>query len=183
MMAGLLTRLLSNRVESKSKGLEQTLSQIYRYLYYFEERSHSNASYVENLHSIIVTKLDRSTISRWFNNYFPISGRFWKPNMVSIDMFKPINMIKAEEYISILSIVAPNKLRFGDKKLIKGAEVYCRRTRRNVFTGMCDIATLLSSKCRTLTPNSIMNRRDCTCNGYSSRFPQYILCLWNVWDL
>ena len=62
--------------------------------------------------------------------------------MVSIDMFKPINMIKAEEYISILSIVTPNKLRFGDEKLIKGAEVYCRRTcREDVFTGMCDMAT------------------------------------------
>jgi hypothetical protein len=102
---------------------------------YFEEPSRSNASYVENLFQVTGTKVSRSTISRWFNNFFPISGRFRKPNMVPVDKFKPINLIKAEEYIVVLEKVAPNKLRFGDEKLIKGSEVYCRRTRRNVFNG------------------------------------------------
>ena len=81
------------------------------------------------------TKVSRSIVSRWFNYFFPISGKFRKPNLVPIDKFKPSNMLKAEEYISVLSCIAPDRLRFGDEKLIKGAEVYCRRTRRNVFTG------------------------------------------------
>jgi hypothetical protein len=49
---------------------------------YFDEPSRSNASYVENLFQVTGTKVSKSTISRWFNNFFPISGRFRKPNMV-----------------------------------------------------------------------------------------------------
>ena len=100
---------------------------------YFEEPSRTNASYVEGLYQATGTKVSRLTVSRWFNSFFPISGKFRKPNLVPIDKFKPLNMIKAEEYISVLSCIAPDRLRFGDEKLIKGAEVYCRCTQRNVF--------------------------------------------------
>jgi len=43
--------------------------------------------------------------------------------------------MRAREYLEELLIVALHKFRFGEEKLIKGAEVYCRRTRRNVLTG------------------------------------------------
>ena len=102
---------------------------------YFEEPSRSNASYVERLYCATGTVTSTSTVSRWFNNYFPISGGFRKPNLVPIDKFRERNCMRAQEYLDALSIIAPHKLRFGDEKLIKGAEVYCRRTRRNVLTG------------------------------------------------
>ena len=35
----------------------------------------------------------------------------------------------------MISEFAPRRLKFGDEKLLKGQEVYARRTRRNVFTG------------------------------------------------
>jgi hypothetical protein len=54
---------------------------------------------------------------------------------VPLDKFKQSNFWKAEEYLVAIASIAPKKLRFGDEKLIKGAEVYCRRTRRNVLTG------------------------------------------------
>ena len=57
---------------------------------------------------------------------------FRKPNLVPIDKFKEKNFMN---YFEALAVIAPYKLRFGDKKQIKGAEVYCRRTRRNVLTG------------------------------------------------
>lgn len=102
---------------------------------YLEEPSRSNASYVENLYAATGTSTSTSTISRWFNSFFPIKGRFCQPNMVPIDKFKPENLWKAEEYLAALAVIAPKKLRFGDEKLIKGSEVYCRKTRRNVLTG------------------------------------------------
>ena len=102
---------------------------------YLEEPSRTNASYVERLHAITGTVSSTSTVSRWFNHFFPISGRFRKPNLVPIDKFKTQNLWKAEEYLEAIATIAPKRLRFGDEKLIKGAEVYCRRTRLNVLTG------------------------------------------------
>ena len=103
---------------------------------YFEEPSRSNAGYVERLYCLTGTIVSTSTVSRWFNNYFPISGGFRKPNLVPIDKFKEKNFMRAQDYLEALAVIAPHKLRFGDEKQIKGAEVYCRRTRRNVLTGM-----------------------------------------------
>jgi hypothetical protein len=104
-------------------------------LLYFEEPTRTNASYVERLYMITGTITSTSTVSRWFNHYFPISGGFRKPNLVPIDKFKEKNFWRAQEYLEAIATIAPKKLRFGDEKLIKGAEVYCRRTRRNVLTG------------------------------------------------
>jgi hypothetical protein len=97
--------------------------------------SRSNGSYVDNLYAITGTVTSKSTISCWFKDFFPINGGFRKPNLVPVDKFKPRNLWRAAEYAEAISIIAPHKLRFGDEKLIKGSEVYCRRTRRNVLTG------------------------------------------------
>jgi hypothetical protein len=102
---------------------------------YLHEPSRSNGSYVDNLYAITGTVTSKSTISRWFKDFFPISGGFRKPNLVPVDKFKPRNLWLAAEYAEAISIIAPHKLRFGDEKLIKGSEVYCRCTRRNVLTG------------------------------------------------
>ncbi|KAL7502194.1 hypothetical protein ACHAXN_000223, partial [Cyclotella atomus] len=104
-------------------------------LLYFEEPSRTNVSYVERLYVMTGTITSTSTVSRWFNHYFPISGGFRKPNLVLIDKFKQENFWRAEEYLEAIATIAPKKLRFGDEELKKGAEVYCRRTRRCVLTG------------------------------------------------
>jgi hypothetical protein len=63
---------------------------------YFEEPSRSNASYAERLYCLTGTVTSTSTVSRWFNNYFPISGGFRKPNLVPIDKFKEKNCMRAQ---------------------------------------------------------------------------------------
>jgi hypothetical protein len=35
----------------------------------------------------------------------------------------------------VLSTIDPMRVRFGDEKLVKGRELFCHRTRKNVFTG------------------------------------------------
>jgi hypothetical protein len=102
---------------------------------YLDEPSRSNFSYVERLYCITGTLTSTATVSRWFNKAFPISGGFRKPNLAPLDKFKQSNFWKAEDYLEAIATIAPRKLRFGDEKLIKGAEVYCRRSRRNVLTG------------------------------------------------
>jgi len=68
-------------------------------------------------------------------------------NPVPIDKFKEKNCMRAQEYLEALSLIAPHKLRFGDEKLIKGVEVYCRRTRRNVLTGKLSVCMYFISHC------------------------------------
>jgi transposase len=55
--------------------------------------------------------------------------------MIPYDKFKPGNIIRAQEFVNIVPMVDPNRLKFGDEKLVKGAGVFCQRTRRNVLTG------------------------------------------------
>lgn len=127
------------QVQNRARGAgAYTFSEFDHYVLlflYLEEPSRTNASYVERLYSITGTVTSKSVVSRWFNHFFPISGKFRKPNLVPVDKFKPQNYWKAQEYLEAISLISPNRLRFGDEKLIKGAEVYCRRTRRNILTG------------------------------------------------
>ncbi|KAL3779012.1 hypothetical protein ACHAWO_010742 [Cyclotella atomus] len=108
------------------------------------EPSRTNVSYVERLYVMTGTITSTSTVSRWFNHYFPISGGFRKPNLVLIDKFKQENFWRAEEYLEAIATIAPKKLRFGDEELKKGAEVYCRRTRRCVLTAPSDFRNAYS---------------------------------------
>jgi hypothetical protein len=55
--------------------------------------------------------------------------------MIPYNKFKPGNIIRAQDFVNIVSMIDPNRLKFGDEKLVKGAEVFCRQTQRNVLTG------------------------------------------------
>jgi hypothetical protein len=129
------SQVLPNRVRGPGTKTFDELDMYVLLMLYFEEPSRSNSSYVERLYATTGTITFPSTVSRWFNHYFPISGGFRKPNLVPIDKFKEANFWRAEEYLEAIASIAPRKLRFGDEKLIKGSEVYCRRTRRNVIIG------------------------------------------------
>ena len=39
------------------------------------------------------------------------------------------------EYLLVLSVFDRSRIKFGDEKHVKGAELFCRKTRRAVFTG------------------------------------------------
>jgi hypothetical protein len=77
---------------------------------YLHEPSRSNGSYVDNLYAITGTGTSKTTISRWFKDFFPINGGFRKPNLVPVDKFKPRNLWRAAEYAEAISIIAPHKL-------------------------------------------------------------------------
>jgi transposase len=102
---------------------------------YLEEPSRSLSSYAKYLFLLTGNNVSESTVSRFWNHAFPIRGALRKPNMVPIDKFKPENILRAHEYLQIVLKICPTRVKFGDEKLLKGSEVYCRQTRRNVLTG------------------------------------------------
>ena len=102
---------------------------------YSEEPSRTLKSYVDELWDYTGKNISKSTISRFFLEYFPIQGRFVKPNLVPYDKFRPANEAKAWDFLYMMSQCAPHRVKFGDEKLLKGQELYCRLVRRNPITG------------------------------------------------
>lgn len=92
-------------------------------------------NYVHRLWEITGTRVSESTISQFFLKGFPIRGSLRKPDLIPKDKFKPDNVVRYFEYVKFIQGVDPRRIKFGDEKLLKGAEVYCRKGRRNVLTG------------------------------------------------
>jgi hypothetical protein len=79
--------------------------------------------------------VSETTTSRFLNHAFPIKVGLRKPNLVPYHKFKPENILPAWDYMRIISKVDPVWLKFGDEMHLKGAAIYCRKTRLNVLTG------------------------------------------------
>lgn len=102
---------------------------------YHHEPSRTLKGYVVGLYQLTGTIVSASTISRFFNHGFDIKGSLCKPNLIPFDKFRPENLERAVEFLLMLSVFDRSRIKFGDEKHLKGAELFCRRTRRNVLTG------------------------------------------------
>ena len=133
----LLTTAEKKQERKKGVGVHvlDDVDDVVLFMLYQQEPGRSKASYVAWLERYTGTRVSEATISRWFNHAFPIKGSLVKANVVPRDKFRPANLLKAREYLTTISFFHPERLKFGDEKLLKGAEVYCRQTRRNVVTG------------------------------------------------
>ena len=117
-----------------SKTLDVT-DEVVLYLLYLNDVSRSTQSYVSNLENLTGNRVSQTTINNWFKTGFPFKASLVNANIVPRDKFRPDNLIKAREYLTILTQLAPERIKFGDEKLLRGSEVYCRKNRRNPFTG------------------------------------------------
>jgi transposase len=62
--------------------------------------------------------------------------------MVPYDKFRPSNYEKALIYITVITLMDPARIKFGDEKHIEGNVLYCRKVRRDILTGIVpDIMT------------------------------------------
>jgi hypothetical protein len=112
------------------------------YQMYHNNPSTSLKVYAQALMFITGTQAHPSTISRWFRFAFRFSGTMCKPNMVPYDKFRPSNYEKALIYITVITLMDPARIKFGDEKHIKGNVLYCRKVRRDILTGIVpDIMT------------------------------------------
>ena len=133
----LLTAVEKDQERTKGVGVHvlDEVDDVVLFMLYQEEPGRSRSSYVDRLEEYTGNCVSESTISRWFNKAFPIKGSLVKANVVPRDKLRPANMLKAQEYLTTISFFHPERLKFSDEKLLKGAKVYCRQTRRNVMTG------------------------------------------------
>jgi transposase len=106
---------------SKSLSLEDEL---FLLTLYCLQPSTSLARFKKSLFDMKGTKVSRMTISRWFNTRFPFKGKKVKTCNVPLDKFKPANILRWKEYILEIEGFAPHRLKFGDEKHIKGADLY-----------------------------------------------------------
>ena len=81
------------------------------------------------------TLVCRKTIANFFDHGFRIKGSLCKPNLIPYAKFRPENLDKALEYLQIVVMFDRSKLTFDDKKHIKGAELWCQKSRHSVFSG------------------------------------------------
>jgi transposase len=95
--------------------------------------------YQRELFQRTATIVSRSTISRFWKNGLEIAATLRRPDLVPIDKFKPENLERAVEYIQIVSMIDPHRLKFCDEKSLKGQEVYARKVRRNPITGVTPV--------------------------------------------
>ena len=100
-------------------------------------------SYAEGLEEYTGKKVSQSVICRWFLEAFPVTGGMVKPNLVPYDKFKPSNESRAYEYLYMLSHLAPHRIKFGDKKSLKGQELFLRLVRKNPSTG--EVAPIMTT--------------------------------------
>lgn len=55
--------------------------------------------------------------------------------LIPYDKLKPKNIERALEYVKTIAMIDRSRIKFGDEKHLKGAELFCRKTRRNILTG------------------------------------------------
>lgn len=100
-----------------------------------EEPSRSLSGYREWLYRYTGTNVSTSTIRRLLKHGFLYSANLVKPNLVPYDKFKPDNVEKAIEYMTMLKCLDFRRVVFGDEKLLKGQELFDRKARINPITG------------------------------------------------
>jgi transposase len=91
--------------------------------------------YQSHLFQINGTTVHESVISRWFHTRYSFKASFRKPNLVPIDKFKPANVQRAYDFVETIRHTNPFRLKFGDEKHLKGAELFTRYGRRDPLTG------------------------------------------------
>ena len=84
--------------------------------------------YVSGLFAHTGTLVSRQMIANFFDRGFKIRGNLCKPNLIPYDKFRPANLDKALEYLQTVAMFDRSKLKIGDEKHIKGAELWCRKT-------------------------------------------------------
>ena len=100
-----------------------------------EEPSRSLEGYREWLYRFTGKNVSTSTIRRLLKKGYVHEANLIKPNLVPYDKFKPDNIAKALEYMSMLKCLDLGRVIFGDEKLLKGQELYNRKARINPITG------------------------------------------------
>ena len=99
------------------------------------EPSRCLKSYQRELYNTTGKLVSKATISRCFKQDFPFKATLRCPNQIPIDKFRPENLEQARQFINFVAAADVTRLKFGDEKQLKGAEIFNRKVRAHPLTG------------------------------------------------
>ena len=103
---------------------------------YREEPSRTIGSYALNLQLRTGLVVSEPTIRRVLEKSFRYAGKLRAVNLIPLDKFRYENMIKAGEFVDVISKFPIDRIKCVDEKLLKNAEGLGRRARRDPITGI-----------------------------------------------
>ena len=126
--------------------------------------------YKHSLEQITGTVVSTSTICKWFLYSNEFKGACRALNKVPIDKWKPENVERAMEFISMVYQMNPYRFKFCDEAHLKGERLYSKRGRRCPLTGVLEPVLVgsdfrnTSSECYTGVDHRILWH----CAGYAT---------------
>ncbi len=106
------------------------------YCLFHRKPTPSLRSYVQKVYHHRGTRVSTSVVSRFLNHTFEIHRGLCVPNLVPYNKFRPRNIEKAVEYIKALARIDPSRLKYADKKSLKGKDICNKLLRWDPFTGI-----------------------------------------------
>lgn len=101
----------------------------------FENPHRTNMSYVRELAEAFGTLVSPPFISKWFNGRFRFKGNFVVPDVTPLDKYRPENIERWIEFVSIMEHINPLRAHFIDEAKIAGKDFYHRKARKNPNDG------------------------------------------------
>jgi len=99
-------------------------------------------SYRRELFRLTGTDASKSTICEWFLRGHEFTGGMRVSDLVPKDKFTDENVLRFHEFKYKIKQIHPSRIKFGDEKLLKGAELYSRKVRRCPETGVLEDVTV-----------------------------------------
>ena len=105
---------------------------------YYDNPKALRITYQATLIQTTGTYVSLSTLSQWFKHRFPHKMTMRKTNKVPIDKFKPENVLRIHKFnlTMCLFLDQPHRIKFGDEKPLKGADLFNGKARKDLFTGL-----------------------------------------------
>ena len=93
---------------------------------HFDNPFRPNKEYVVKMYEDRGLIMSETTVSRWFNHRFDKRGSKMKTKVVTVDKFRPGNILNYAEFCTYLVSLYPRWLVFTDKNMFKGEEFYLK---------------------------------------------------------
>jgi hypothetical protein len=95
-------------------------------------------SYSIGLYNATGKYVSRSDICKWFLTKHEVKCALCVLDQVPIDKYSPDNCLRLMEYVKIITQIDPMRLKFCDKKHLKGRELFSRKGWRDPQTGIIE---------------------------------------------
>ena len=109
----------------------------YRLIYelYLSKPSRTVQNFCDNILFTTGTQINCTTMRRILHKAFPFRANLCCANGIPVDKFGPDNLLRAREFVELVSKFLLSALKCVDEKLLKNSEAVIRKTWHNPMTG------------------------------------------------